>query len=324
MLINCPRCGFQQPKDKYCAQCGVDMETYVPATPPAWKRFFGSPLVQLTFLIIIAAGVGGTLYKKGQQNLERRAGPLRSSVQISSSSDFSQTDNESEEGSTATNFLDTNTDTQTEPTASESADGVVTAYKVTNPAPAGHPSIVIYYTEMSRDHLATLFTASRNTGQFMEFNDYSAGLTPNVSKILTGPQVKILHKEVKSLENSKSLQWTYGIKDQRDPNSDIGLTTFLGINEIEGNTLRGNIEIQRSWREPLNSGSFEIQKRSFPAEFEVDAESGFFISGIMPRRSYLDNDQELSNIEVYKILASPQFRSGESNFVIFIDFDKGN
>ncbi len=43
MLINCPRCGFQQPKDKYCAQCGVDMETFKPASPPALKRFFETP-----------------------------------------------------------------------------------------------------------------------------------------------------------------------------------------------------------------------------------------------------------------------------------------
>lgn len=25
VLVNCPKCGFQQPSDQYCAQCGVDM-----------------------------------------------------------------------------------------------------------------------------------------------------------------------------------------------------------------------------------------------------------------------------------------------------------
>lgn len=342
MLINCPRCGFQQPKDTYCAQCGVDMETYVPPTPPAWKRVVGSPIVQLSVLIIIAAAVGGTLYQQGQQTLERRVGPLTSSIQVSSSNNPTPSDGENNSASETSNLAEeAAVETVTPPSepAPDAADGTVTAYKIAPPAAVATeekskdsksaarveaPQVLVYYAEVSRETLNGLFAASRGTGQFMEFNDYSAGLIPSISKTLTGSQIKILHKEVKTLEGAKNLQWFYGIKDPREANNEIGLTTFLGISDVESNTLRGNVEIQRSWREPLPSGGFEVQKRSFPAEFEVDAESGFFISGVMPRRSYLDNDQDLSNIEIYKILASPQFRSGESNFVIFIDFENGN
>lgn len=326
MLIKCPRCGFQQPKDKYCAQCGVDMETFKPKVPPAWKRILGSPLLQLSLLILVAGAVGTLLYSKGQQRLERRVRPLTSSLQVSSSKNDPA-------------FLDDNNTSPTEgeetntPTATPQADGSLNAYKVapgsqppaaTESPHAGNPQVIVYYAEIGRDALISLFVASRNSGQFMEFSDYSAGLVPSLSKILSNPQIKVLHKEVKSLESAKTLQWFYGIKDPKDQSLELGMTTFLGVNEIENGALRGNIEIQRSWREPLTSGGFENQKKSFPAEFEIDTDSGFFISGVMPRRSYLDNDQELSNIDVYKVLSSTQFRSGESHFVIFLDFENGN
>jgi hypothetical protein len=57
MLINCPRCGFSQPKDQYCASCGVNIETYVPRKESLWSKIFSNTLLQVTIVIIIALGV---------------------------------------------------------------------------------------------------------------------------------------------------------------------------------------------------------------------------------------------------------------------------
>ncbi|WP_415063290.1 hypothetical protein [Bdellovibrio sp.] len=347
MLINCPRCGFQQPKDKYCAQCGVDIENFKPATPPAWKKFFGNPLIQLSLLVIIASGAGITLYQKGQQNLERRVSYLKSTVQINAST-----------GNPAANFAEASA-THEEPTTdqasqvappadADAADGVVTAYKVTPPtaaaAPsptatpvgdktkdtknltkAGTPHLVFYYAEVGRGSLNSFISASRNTGQFMSFNDYSAGILPGINKALSAPQVKILHKEEHSLTDAKAAaQWFYGIKDSRDPSREIGHTSVFEVNEMDANNLRGNFEVLRSWREPTSAGTFEIQRKSFPAIFEIGGDTGFFMAGVMPAQSNLENEDELVSYDIYKILRSPQFRAGDSDFVIFIEFEKGN
>ncbi len=56
MLINCPRCGFSQPKDQYCASCGVNIEKYVPNKTSLSKRIFSSTLSQVTLVIIVALG----------------------------------------------------------------------------------------------------------------------------------------------------------------------------------------------------------------------------------------------------------------------------
>ena len=53
-MINCPRCGFEQPRDQFCAKCGIDMHRYTVKKPPFSKRYgipvFGSILL-FVFLI---------------------------------------------------------------------------------------------------------------------------------------------------------------------------------------------------------------------------------------------------------------------------------
>ncbi len=53
MMINCPKCNLLQPKDQYCAQCGVNMETWSPPVKPFWKKILRNWMVQLSLLFIL-------------------------------------------------------------------------------------------------------------------------------------------------------------------------------------------------------------------------------------------------------------------------------
>lgn len=44
-VMECPRCGFVQPKDRYCANCGLDSENYQPKPVPVTQRLLKSPLL---------------------------------------------------------------------------------------------------------------------------------------------------------------------------------------------------------------------------------------------------------------------------------------
>ncbi len=344
MLIKCPRCGFQQPIDKYCAQCGVDMESFKPPEVPLFKKIFGNPLIQLSLLLVIASGLGIYLYQKGQDNLQQRVTYLKSSVQINSSElnppppppPEISADNHGDHApaSNAEEFASQQTES-----ASSEVPGAKAALAATKDpsskdnkdgrglAKASGSHLIVYYAEVDRGALNGIFEASQNTGQFMSFKDYTAGIIPNIEKRLSASNIKILHKEDRALDSSKTLQWFYGLKDRRNPAVEIGLTTFFELNDMDSNNLRGNLEIQRTWREPNSStggGGFEIQRKSFPAIFEIGTGTGFFISGVMPTQSNLENDDELMAIDIYKILHSPRFRAGDSDFVIFIEFAKSN
>lgn len=336
MLIKCPRCGFQQPKDKYCAQCGVDMDTFKPAQAPLWKRITGSPLFQLSVLFLIAGSAGFYIYQKGQDNLHNRVTYLKSPVQFNRASDVQIAVKSSEhsdiptEQSSADMAVNEAASTEAASTAHVAAPPSVAATAspeknkeaVRAAAKTDGPHLIVYYAEVPRRTLARLLEASRATGQFMSFTDYTAGILPNASKHINGQGVKILHREERAAEPTKTLQWFYGVKDRTNPNNEIGMTTFFELADVDSNSLRGNLEIQRTWRDPIPAGGFEVQRKSFPAIFEIGGSTGFFLAGVMPPQSNLENDDELTAIDVYKILRSPMFRSGDSDFVIFIEFAK--
>lgn len=327
MLINCPRCGFQQPKDQYCAQCGVDMDGFKAPSAPIASKIFSNFLLQFSILVLLAGGLGFILYQGHQDNIfgSRSA---NSTLQINASEKSTMTTTVANEG-----LSDSSSTAGQEANLQDSADGKNpdgTSRSAAGLAGGSNskdnrgitsihsPHLVVTYAEVSRSSLTALFEVSQSTGQFMTFKDYTAGILPNIEKKIQS--IKILQREIKPLGSAKTLQWSYGLKDRRNPNIEIGLTTFLELGEMDGSNLRGNIEIQRTWREQATNGALEYQRKAFPAIFEIGSGNGFFLSGIMPLQSYLENEDELLSMDVFKILHSAQFRSGESEFVIFIEF----
>jgi hypothetical protein len=108
-----------------------------------------------------------------------------------------------------------------------------------NVAKISGPHLIVYYAEVPRPVLARIIDASRNTGQFMSFNDYTAGILPGIDQRMDATGVKILHREDRPIDSGKTLQWFYGLKDRRNPNVEIGLTTFFELADIDTNNMRG-------------------------------------------------------------------------------------
>jgi hypothetical protein len=313
------------------------MESFKPQAAPWYQTFIKNPVVHVAFLAALV-GVGGFyLYQNNQSNTMNVASKARPMVQVNSSKNLPPPPPAAPEpqvamvaGSvteTSTNGATTVTTTASSIDANDEVSKALTATRASekeNRAVAtkgSGPHLTVIYAEVTRPALGRLMDASRGTGQFMNFADYSAGIIPGLNKRLQTPGIKILHKEERNLDTSKTLQWSYGLKDRTNPSVEFGHTTFIEIADTDGASLRGNLEIQRTWKEAGPTGGFEIQRKSFPAIFEISPETGFFMAGVMPLQSNLENDDELAAIDVYKILRSPQFRAGESEFVIFVEYD---
>lgn len=341
MLVNCPKCGFQQPTDKYCAQCGVDMETFKPAAPPLVQRIFGNTIVQLSLLVVVAGGIGTFLYKNGPTKAETTASAPTSQLQINSNASSGAppafTD-ASVEGQLAPVPADTEAQsTEAQPQALVATAGSPEAAAATmanesgekrNVAAVSGPSLVVTYAEVPRASFQALVDATHTVpnGAYLDFSGYSAGILPGLREKINGSNFRmtVLHKETRSVGTAKTLQWFYGLKDPRT-SADIGFTTFVMLADSDptDNNLRGSMDVQRGWREPSPNG-IEYQRRNFPAEFEITTRTGFFMAGVMPPRANIPNEDELTTIDVFKILRSAPFQRGESEFVIFVEFVRDN
>ena len=82
MMINCPKCGFLQEKDVYCAQCGVNMDTYKPPKKPLLKKIIGNWMVQLgvLFLVILAIVTWDNLSSKGESRSRSELPPVANRI----------------------------------------------------------------------------------------------------------------------------------------------------------------------------------------------------------------------------------------------------
>ncbi len=59
MMIQCPKCGFEQPKDQFCAKCGVDMNRYHAKAPPLSKRIGNNSAL---YLVLILGFILGSVF----------------------------------------------------------------------------------------------------------------------------------------------------------------------------------------------------------------------------------------------------------------------
>jgi hypothetical protein len=316
------------------------MESFKPQAAPWYQSLFKNPVIHVAFLAALVGGGGFYLYKNNQSNTTNVASTARPMVQVNSSRNLPPPPpappeiNPSPATEVAANAPAPQAAAAADASAPADLAASAKAFAEANAVKddpkkdaraattkGSGPHLMVYYAEVARPALGRLMDASRGTGQFMNFADYSAGIIPGLNKRMQTPGIKILHKEERTLDSSKTLQWSYGLKDRSNPSVEIGHTTFFEIADMDGANLRGNLEIQRTWREQGPSGALEIQRKSFPAIFEIGPETGFFMAGVMPAQSNLENDDELAAIDVYKILRSPQFRAGESEFVIFVEYD---
>ncbi|MEO0335029.1 MAG: zinc ribbon domain-containing protein [Pseudomonadota bacterium] len=56
-MIECPRCKFMQPEDRFCANCGIDMESYNSKPPPIHQQVFSQAWVPAVLAGAVIAAV---------------------------------------------------------------------------------------------------------------------------------------------------------------------------------------------------------------------------------------------------------------------------
>lgn len=56
-MMDCPRCGFAQPKDRFCANCGLDVDAFLARPQPLWLRVIQNSNLHLSLIGIFLAVV---------------------------------------------------------------------------------------------------------------------------------------------------------------------------------------------------------------------------------------------------------------------------
>lgn len=317
MLITCPRCGFNQPKDRYCAQCGLDIQNYNPPKKSLFQKLADATVFQIILVFLIALVSGFYIYKNNRNELKDRVQFFSQGIQYSRSAG---TPPPPQPGPPPA-AMDT---APPPPQASAPPPEAVENMAKSGAAKSAEGfKINIQYAEIPRRVLTdVIFSESRQSGQFNSLGDHISGIWPQGKKKIANLKgLRWLGKETKKIEVGRTIQLFAGIHGS-EPENDLGLTTYVEIGEVDANNLAGNLEIVRSWQELNAENPGPVQRRFFPAVIELPIESIFFLAGALPRDSAMSRDAELTNADPFKVLKANTFRSGETEFVIFVDFEK--
>ncbi|MBK9323972.1 MAG: hypothetical protein IPM97_13685 [Bdellovibrionaceae bacterium] len=300
------------------------MESYRPPRKSKWKSYLTDPLLYLAVALVVIGVSIGVLYKKDRSNLTQKGPFLKGTLQIASTNG-SDSDRLRSRGEVPS---------PPSPPPPPAISSTTTASPPSSPTAAIKTAVTgtsgffvrIYYAEVPRRSLEKLYEESQDTGQFNSFGDYTAGILPEVAQRVnsSGLKIRILEKVEKAI--GKTQQLFTGVHDSELAEY-IGFNTVIELADTDNDTIRGNLEIIRNWKDGGERSPASLQKSSFPAVFEMNHGAGFFISGIMPRGPSPHGfgngaPDDIAKIPTFEILKSRSFQNKESEFVIFVEFDK--
>ncbi len=304
MNIVCPRCQFRQPQDKFCAKCGLDIETYVPPHQSASSKFLKNHIIHGLIIFMIASSVGFYLYRRHRIHLQQRA-DYSGGPQFQKDTEFEDIP-ESEDPKKQLALAATTTSADAQPITAVPTGEVI--YDLT-----------VEHFEIEQKSLEKLFEISRQVNLYNSFGDYAAGVLPDLDKNISKIRTKSYGKAVERLQRGQVLHWSTGLR-KPDQTSESGLEFFLEWEE-KNQRFEGNLEIQRVWHEN-DSAASPYSTTAYPAHFEIGPQTGFYIAGVLPHTPPSVPKKTWEAIPLFKIFESAAFRKQTSDHLILFSLTK--
>lgn len=334
MLVNCPKCGFSQPNDQYCAQCGVDMATYRPAKPGLIKRALKSPF---TYVVLAVCLIGiAFLYVQDSQRRELserieylQSGPLivessQENISVESAPESNETtitpSSSSSSGAVGTEAYQKGIVEEEAGNSSTSTTLQASSLSSVNnesPAAIGRPKFVkVVFAEIGKNYLKRIQEDLKKYGAYQRLEpDLFWGLFKSGQFELTdSPEIRIL--DTAEFNLSASIEWHKNlIRDSDNDPTGPGFNGAITQISTTDQMVKLDSEIIHINRGPDGA----LQRRSFPYVFEAKSNDIYILSGILPNLPTADPNL-IETSGPFQIYSSEKFQRNESELTLFYIF----
>lgn len=322
MLINCPRCGFSQPQDQFCAQCGVDMQSYKPKDKPFLDRLLGSTVFQICILIGIAFFIGQVLLKRtdekriGQQSFKSQGISESRTSGRSNNQIFSESD-KSEVNDVSTKFEEVEPPNVANPVAQAPLARALPARSesVSNNGTTGASASVenamnfkLTYAEVSIELINRWIVESSSLGAYQSLPEYSMGVLLDFRQQTEKFQT-LKSSDIKIVPGSSNIN-VAGLVSE-DNSQLIGFASQIDFKGIENNLLYGHLNVSKGSRSAIEN---------YPADFEMPKGAAFFVVGTLKIENFATERAKLQ-MPPFQIFKSQDFLTRKTEFVIIIEPD---
>jgi len=121
MMMDCPRCGFNQPKDRFCASCGLDVDQFQAKPTALWLRILQNPNFHLSLIGLLLVVVAGYIFYSRSEMLGREVDDLLRSTPLSSRDSRDTSEEDSTDAPVQAAAFAAGTDAQTADDLAETA-----------------------------------------------------------------------------------------------------------------------------------------------------------------------------------------------------------
>ncbi len=353
MMVSCPKCGFSQPNDRYCASCGIDMQNYKPAAPPLSQKLMTNWVVQVAILALVLLGVYTAIKTKHDADLKKRIAeieeapkvrvieeltkqtrdptptPLPTPEVVEDALDTSAaltakaiapTPSSPLPSPSGRGFVRTTEDVLGEP--SKEKDGRSEGAGGSGGAGAASTSSIrrlnVQFLEAPRALVTEMISATRNLATYMTF---SGGVLPDVTARLRAGNGRRGTRSLSAGEHAVRINEPILIfKGMRDESTgqNLGLTTQITPVANDEQGVQIQVEILRFLRD--GGPSSQPTEQVIQETFLIPKDGGAYLAGLLPHRA-LDSEETriYSAASVLSVLASPSFQNNSSEFIIVIE-----
>lgn len=342
MLVECPKCGFSQPRDRYCASCGVDIDNYRARNPQQKRQWWTQPAYHFGAVVVVI--LLGTLYVVRQQQTQEitrrveylKGGPLYADSKIEdprgqleqNPTQGGDRSADSAEVAQSGNAAGSNAFEPPVPPLPPSMDenaGTLQLASNQSPGAQGGPAtapaarredlkqpikVRVYYALISTQLLAQLPIEHP-----MEFGTMRMGTLKDFKQLL--PKLDIVDEaQIRIEPEANESTWLTG---ERVGDTFVGLQGRVAIHARDEQGLRGEIEILRSLAEDKSQ---TVNARVYgPAPFAANPGSVVLMSIDIPRERPPAAAMS-STVKFFRIFKMTDFMNEQrSQFVMFFSFD---
>lgn len=311
MEIQCPKCHFVQPKDQYCARCGVDMQKYKPQNVSVFQKLN----LQVSILFLVALIVlGATVYF-----FKLSDKPLSTSF-----SEFSGVKSfRSTEKATTSSTDDTQTDAAKDSTTQRGKvdlkvadDTILDQFSGTSEASTksrgsqnefSNTRIKISFVEIDHDSLNAMMGESQNQGLLQRDGDQFKGILTNMA-FLAQVKYKTLKEEVKEIRPNQIEAFFFG-KTTAQTAQFLGLQLNLEKKSADGTDPK--------WLLTVNT-SKQDGKETATLDFSINKNSVLFINAKNWVGNF-ENERQLSDTAPFNALTSSDFLNQRTEILILLE-----
>jgi hypothetical protein len=341
MMVNCPRCGFSQPQDQYCASCGVDMLLYRPAKKALLKRVAGSTVFQVAVLgIVVLASFNFARTLRDRERALRQAEIENAqTTQVVNRRLSSESPTASELASTASSD-DQGAADASDTSAAESLSAVSTAQQqndlsgvsgaqpstsalVEETQPRSAPvkgaetpaqGLLVTFAAVSAAGLTELMSAA-DTKVNAPIGPVSSAIIADVSKKLQTlnevQAIRTLDSFTQPIKSGQTLQFD---TRQRDGAASGPYISLAILPSSEGAT-DPQYQIHAIVALP-ESGGLQETSLGLPESFSIPKGSAAILFGVLPRRT--TDLQAYGQSQVLRIMATKPFQENQTELLIIV------